>query len=592
MSALLPLRPYQAQCLDALDERWKTDGNRLAVVLPTGGGKTVIFSHLSKRHLDANPGDRVLILVHTDELVQQAAAKVRTIAPHLSVGIVKAARNEVTADVIVASVQSLRSEKRRKQIRGVGLVIVDECHHATANTYRTILEHYGCMESTLAAGFTATLMRGDGGPLGEVWQGVAFSRDVGYMVRKRYLVPPRGQAVRVPDFNLAMVRSTKADFREGDLGSALVNSLAPSVVAQSYREHASERSGILFCPTVASAEAFAEAFNLGGIACEVIHGNLPQDERRAILARLESGQTQVVANCMVLTEGFDSPRVSCVVVARPTKSKGLYIQMVGRGLRVDPLRPYEDQDCLVLDVVGASATHDLRSIADLSDKPLDEAKARAGKSLIDLEDEFDRGEDEEPDEDDPTQYHGPVEVKEFDPLAAKSTRAWGKTKAGHYYLPAGWSTREHPNRGAYVFLVPAGTGPYTVSWCTATGGAYDCPARVHDVECEARHGRKGAITEHRGLDLETALGWAEDLAVDMGADPYESATKKTAPWRRKPASPAQLGTARQHGCPVRDGMRAGEVSDMIDKVKASGIVDQWATRVAAALNTERVEQAA
>ncbi|HEU4754275.1 MAG TPA: DEAD/DEAH box helicase [Armatimonadota bacterium] len=566
MSAILPLRPYQRAALDALQEQWKTAGNRLAVVLPTGGGKTVCFAHLAKEHLDRHPGERVLILVHTDELVLQAHAKVQAVAPHLDAGIVKASRNDVRADVIVASVQTLRSEARRRQIRHVGLVIVDECHHATARTYRTILEHYGCMgdRAVLAAGFTATLARGDGGPLGEIWQDVAFSRDIGWMVRKGYLIPPRGRAVEVPDLDLSGVKRTRADFREGELGDALVSSFAPEVIAQAYREHASDRSGIMFCPTVASAKVMAEAMRHAGFTCEVVHGGLPVDERRAIIGRLESGQTQVVANCMVLTEGFDSPRVSCVVVARPTQSKPLYVQMVGRGLRVDPSRPYEEQDCLILDVVGASAKHDLRSIADLSDKPLDPRKAREGKTLLELEDEFDSGEGAEQDPE--NHYVGPVAVREFDPLAARSTRTWLRTTKGTYYIPAGTD--------AYVFLVPDGPGTWSVCWVTKVNKPYVCPARMHDPDCMDRHGKRGAITRHTGLDLELAMTWAEDLAVDMGADTLNLANRK-ASWRRKRITeyPKMAARAKALGIAVRESMRAGEVSDLISKFEASPRID-------------------
>lgn len=572
VSAALPLRRYQRDAIDAFHEKIKTEGNRLALVLATGLGKTVIIGHASKEHLEANPDQRVLVLVHTDELVRQAATKIKSIAPHLSIGIVKAAQNEVTADVIVASVQTLRSERRRAQLQRVGLVIVDECHHATASTYRMILDHYGCMSEsgTPTMGVTATLMRGDGGPLGEIWQAVAFARTIGYGVRQGYLIPPRGRAVEVPDLDLASVKRTKNDFREGELGTALADSLAPELIAQAYAEHAGDRSGILFCPTVASATVMAEAMNAAGIKTEVIHGALPMDERRAILDRLESGATQVLANCMVLTEGFDSPRVSCVVVARPTRSKGLYIQMVGRGLRVDPLRPYAEQDCLVLDVVGSAGQHDLCSIADLSDKPLDPKEARKGKTLLDLEDEFDAGEGVEPDA--PDHWSGPVEVREFDPLAARTDRRWGKTEGGVYFAPAG------PQ--AFVFIVGG-----AVVWCTRSGTPYLCASRMHDAVCTPMHGRAGGITEHRGLDLETAFGWAEDLAVDMG--------ESLVPARRitqRMARAADVGRARALGIDVPPGIRHDKLSALVDKVIASRVIDKWAPKVLAALgHTENGE---
>lgn len=571
MSQLLPLRSYQRGALDGLYAGWK-ERNRLAVVLPTGGGKTVCFAHLAKEFLDKNPGKRVLVLVHTDELVTQAHKKIQMVAPHLVAGIVKAARNDTRADVVVASVQSLRSASRRAQIRHVGLVIVDECHHATARTYRTILEDFGCFGDgtslTLAAGFTATLERGDGGALGEIWSDVAFQRDIAWMIRKGYLINVRGKAVKVPDLDLAKVKSTKADYREGELGDALAESLAPELVAKAYMEHASDRAGIAFFPTVASAYVFQEAFRLEGITCEVIHGALPVEERRDILRRFEAGEIQVIANCMVLTEGFDSPRVSCIVVGRPTKSRPLYIQMVGRGLRVDPARPYAEQDCLILDVVGAALIHSLRSIADLSDKAV--KKPKDGQSLTDLEDEFDAGE-EGVGEDPEHFYTGPVEVREFDPLAAKSSRAWLETTAGTPFLPAG--------KEAYVFLVPAAEpNAWTVAWSTKDNRTrrYACNSdRIPAPACTCGQrcsGRPGDLTEHRDMPLDMAMAWAEDLAVDMGANVTDLVSKK-AGWRRKPASTPQKSMADAIGVAYGPGIKAGELSDKISKVIASRRID-------------------
>lgn len=583
-TALLPLRGYQRDALDAVQKIITSkEAVRPAIVLPTGGGKTVCFAHQAKEHIQANPAHRVLVLVHTDELVSQAARKITEVAPHLSVGIVKAAKDEVHADVIVGSVQTLRNERRRSRITNVGLVIVDECHHATARTYRAILAHFGCLAGRVPAiGYTATLARGDRGPLGEIWQAVAFSRDISWMVRKCFLIVPRGKRVEVPDLDLSKVRSTRADYREGELGEALAESLAPELVAKAYAEHAADRSGIAFFPTVASACVFADAFNDAGITCEVVHGALPTEERRAILARLESGVTQVVSNCMVLTEGFDSPRVSCIVVGRPTKSKPLYIQMVGRGLRVDLSRPYEEQDCLILDVCGAGAVHDLRSIVDLSERPIKEPKD--GASLIELEDKFD--ETEAAGRDETEYYDGPVEVKDFDPLAARSARVWNKTDSGTYFVSGG--------ADAYVFIIPGTeSGLWSVAWCTrySKDSRYVCCAEdgvpARSCVCGKADGKRGGFTEHTNLDLEMAMGWGETFAVDMGGDPFETLTKKAAPWRRKRAGEKAIRYAKSLGIKVKTetfepgtpyeetvcAMRAGELSDLIDRVVATRRID-------------------
>jgi superfamily II DNA or RNA helicase len=445
----LRLRDYQSATIRALHTRWDAGDRRVAAVLPTGAGKTVVFSHLSSGFVADNPGRRVLILAHTDELVSQAVKKLRDVAPHLRVGVVKASRNDVRAQVIVASVQSLRSEKRRNQIRNVGLVIVDECHHAAATTYRTILEHYGAFaeypsNESLVAGFTATLARGDKLSLADVWQSVAYRKDIAFMIRAGYLLDLTGRRVEVDDLDLKNVKRSGGDYQAASLGEAMTASLAPEIVARAYLEHASDRSGVLFAPTVSAAQAFAGALDDLGVKTEVVHGGMPVTERRAIIARFEAGVTQVISNCMVLTEGFDSPRASCVVIARPTRSAPLYQQMVGRALR-----PYPGQtQALVLDVVGASQVHGLASLIDLSEKPI---RLAPDQSFLDAVDELEEAEPEEPGARPKLVHRGPVKVVEFDPLARDSKRVWMATHGGHYFLSAG------TGKGAvYVFLVPAG----------------------------------------------------------------------------------------------------------------------------------------
>jgi superfamily II DNA or RNA helicase len=548
----LPLRDYQRQALDALD--FTADIRRLAVVLPTGAGKTVCFAHQILEHLTARPDGRVVVLVHTDELVSQAHGKILDVAPHLSVGIVKAERNEVTAQAIVASVQSLRSASRRAQLAGVTMVIVDECHHATARTYMDILTALGCFGGDcVAVGYTATLVRGDGKSLYPVWQDVAFSRDISWMVRKRYLVPPRGIAVEVPDLDLKAVKASRSDYQDGALGEALAESLAPELVAKAIVEHAPDRRGILFAPTVASAEVFAEALSAAGISAAVVHGGMPLGERRNVLERHRSGEIAWVCNCMVLTEGYDDPRVSAIAIARPTKSRGLYIQMAGRGLRVDPTADYEGQDCLLLDVSGAGAANDLRTVIDLSDRTLKPEDAHGGKTLIELEDDLDAAGGVLDDE--AQLYRGPTQTREFDPMGRPSTKVWIKTRGGTFFVPAG---KDH-----YVFIM-------------------EYPARGRWSVCSVpKSAGRPAMTGHRGLPLDQALVWAEDLAYELGAATLNT-TQKSAPWRKRVASDKMVGLARGLGLTVEGvteaGLfvateKAGPLSDRITEVMGSRRID-------------------
>ena len=639
MSGLLKLRDYQRGAIEALNRTFDEGARRAAVVLPTGGGKTVVFSHLSNGYLTANGGKRVLILAHTDELVRQAAKKLKDVAPHLSVGIVKGAIRQTRADVVVASVQSLRDARKRNQIQNVGLVIVDECHHATAKTYLDILRHYGCLgqecaacggkgadhsgpcvdcmgagdfpgTGAVAAGFTATLMRSDKAKLSRVWETVAYKKDISFMIRAGYLLAPRGKRIVVDDLDLGKVKKSGGDFQASDLGEALEASLAPEAVAKAYVEHASDRSGVLFAPTVEAAYVFADELNAVGVKTEVVHGALEMKERRAIIGRLESGETQVIANCMVLTEGFDCPRVSCVVVARPTKSSPLYQQMVGRGLRIDPTRPREGQDCLILDVVGISGRHTLASLVDLSEREID---LRDGQSLIEAEDELLAQEVEEFDGlgPAPDYFHdGPVKAVDFDPLAAASSRVWLKTAGGVYFLSAGTG-----GDGVYVFVIPAtrrecpcvgeclGLEPGEQQPCRnapgnhltwgensaggcemcGTGGFIDPDPGTYDVlwctkdAYTARDGQRGGTTEHRGVSLDLAFAWGEDVASEMGGTTASMTLNKSSSWRKTKPSDKQLSMCRRFGIEVPDDASKGEVSALIDTLFASKRIDPIAT---------------
>jgi superfamily II DNA or RNA helicase len=191
MSDTLPLRDYQRAAIDKLVDGWQGNKNRLAVILPTGSGKTVVFSHLANL-MHRQRGVRTLIIAHREELITQAAGKVKAVAPHVAVGIVKAARDEhQDADDNVASIQTLADRRRREAIAGIGLIIVDEAHHAAADTYVEVLKHFGGWAGLPVAGFTATMGRTEGG-LAEVWEEVVYQRDILEMIRDRHLVDVKG----------------------------------------------------------------------------------------------------------------------------------------------------------------------------------------------------------------------------------------------------------------------------------------------------------------------------------------------------------------------------------------------------------------
>lgn len=571
---MLPLRPYQAEGIDAVEKDWSQDVRRPAVVWPTGAGKTVGFAHLAARWRARNRS-RVLVLAHRHELIEQAAAKLKMIAPHLSVGIVKGTRREVNCDVVVGSVQSLRTEASRDQITHVGLIIVDECHHATAPTYRAILRHYGALsdgpewsalgvDPAVAVGFTATLARGDDENLGEIWQKVAHRKDILWMIRRGWLLDVYAKRVQVDDLDLSGVKVSRGDYQDGALGEAMMESLAPELAAAAYLEHATGRSGVGFAPTVESAGAFCDAFSKVGIKSELVHGTMPAAERAEIFARCHDGTTAMLWNCMVAAEGTDVPRWSVAVIARPTKSAPLYQQMVGRILRPFPGQgagqPIEK--ALVLDVTGVTGRHTLSSLIDLTGQKYREPVA-ADESLLE-HDEYEQALEAELSERNDGQGEGlgweyatgPTKVTEVD-LFAGSRQVWLQTDGGVWFLAAG---TDH-----YVFLAPAGPdydpGTFSVCW-------------AHKSKRTGGYVQADDGTAHRGLDLGYAMGWGEDAASEIGGDSFAIYVDKERSWRKtSKASQAQKGYAKNLGLIFGDDIRKGELSDMISKRVASGRID-------------------
>lgn len=364
------LRPYQHDAVAAAHAAHARGQRRPAVVVATGGGKSVIIAEVARtsRHGIAG-GKRALILAHRKELVEQNAQEMRDVAPDLRVGIVKGTRNELQAHVISASTATLANPLRRAQLRDIGLVIYDECHHAPSRTSVEVLQHFGCMgvrgprgDDAMALGFTATMMRGDKLALGDIWPEVVYVRDIADLIApdpvsgKSYLVRPHGIRVQVDDLDLSRVRKVGGDWSAGGLGAAVEDSMAPKKIVEALREHAPDRQTILFAPLVHTAEVIRDALREGGFTAELVHGGTDDRERERVLQAYRDGRVQVLCNAMVFTEGTNLPMTSCIAIARPTENAGLFIQMIGRGLRLWPGKT----DCVVLDMVDATGRHRLK----------------------------------------------------------------------------------------------------------------------------------------------------------------------------------------------------------------------------------------
>jgi superfamily II DNA or RNA helicase len=536
----LPLRPYQQEALDAITAAEGRGVNRAIVALPTGTGKTVCFAHLIGRR----PG-RALVIAHRDELIQQAAGKLRQIAPTLEVGIVKAEQDQAAADVVVASIQTLARPSRLARLeQDFATIVVDECHHSSAETYVAVLRHFGVFDEQgpLCVGFTATPERADARALGAVWEEIVYQRGIVEMIAAGYLCDLRAIQVGT-DADLSRLKVCHGDLQDAEIAEELLRSGAIGQVAGAYVKHAHDRKGLAFTPTVETAYALAEALVERGIRAEALDGTTPGEERRSILARLASGQTQVCVNCSVLTEGFDEPSIQAVLVARPTRSRVLYAQMIGRGTRLHPGKT----DCLVLDLAGVTARHDLATVAELANldpaelegKTLSEALA-ARQARDDQEEE--RGEGGDGGEEKLRLPGITVQVPMF-----RSKMRWLQV-SGCYVLPIGkHTTRTGEQLGeGHVYLVPDGE-----AW------------RVEG----RRRGRPAKLLAE-GLSLEYAQGFGEDIARRFAG----RIASADAAWRARPPTAKQLAALKKWRIKVPKQhfakLTAGDVSDLINTAAA------------------------
>ena len=539
----ITLRDYQREAIDTVFKAWADGMQRPAIVLPTGAGKTVVFSALVREwrygaQYLPDRAPRVIVLAHRDELVDQAIAKLRAVMPGVSIGKVKAQDRETAADVMVCSVQTLATRSgtalrdvldREADAGKVGLIITDECHHAAAASYRKI---YDAFPDALHLGVTATMARGDRVGLGKVWEDVVYSKSILWMISKGHLTDVRTRRVDLKGLDMSAIPSSAGDWRPGALGEALMDAEADTAIARAYKEHGGTRQGIVFTPTVETAYAAQEALCKAGVRTAVVSGETKGDDRREIYEDFRLGRLQAIANCMVLTEGFDAPWAEVAVIARPTQSAPLYTQMVGRVLRPWPGK----KEALVLDLVGASS-HKLRTLIDLSPGTVE---VRDGESLAEAvvrEEEALNG----------TVPAGSIafelKVRDVNSFGA-SAHAWVRTPKGVMFIGCG---------DARVILWPSQGGD----------GLWDVVV--------AEKGQKWRRSDYTGLDLGSAMAWGEAVSED-----YPSfGTAKSAPWRRKPASEKALNLAVALGVTVPDGVRAGELSTLIDQAMAGRDIDRY-----------------
>jgi len=362
---MFDLRDYQRECLGAIMAGYRAGVRRQLTCLPTGSGKTVIFAEFPRYFRMRN---QMLVLAHRAELLEQACDKIRRANPDLKIAVEQAGRVADPADdVVVASVPTLgrRGSKRLQRLdpNRFLLVVVDEAHHATAATYKRVFEYFGVFEADtpkLLVGFTATPKRGDGQGLDAVFQEIVFSRSLPEMIQAGYLAPVAGYRIDT-DIDLSRVKTRMGDFVASHLSQTVNIGPRNELVVKVFRAKLKDRQTLCFCVDVAHTHSLADAFNRAGIPAGAVSGDMDRADRFKVLADFHAGRIQVLANCMVLTEGYDEPSVTGIILARPTKSALLYTQMIGRGTRLHPGK----QNVTIIDIVDVTRDHSLTTLSSL-----------------------------------------------------------------------------------------------------------------------------------------------------------------------------------------------------------------------------------
>ncbi len=354
------LRPRQKVFVERSLAALKQHQNTLGVA-PTGAGKTIMLSGVTGQWL-GNEDAKACVLAHRDELTTQNEAKFCRVNPNISTSVFDAHSKSWSGQTTFAMVQTLGREANLREMPTLDLLVIDEAHHVAAPTYRRIIDSVRDKNPDVAIfGVTATPNRGDKKGLRPVFSNVSDQITLAELIQSCHLVPPRTYVIDVgTQDELSQVKRSADDFDMSAVDAIMNKAPITEAVIRHWKDKAKERPTVVFCSTVNHARNVAKAYSDEGIKAELIHGDLSPEARKSALGRFESGESQVVVNVAVLTEGWDFPPTSCVVLLRPSSFKSTLIQMVGRGLRtVDPNEHpgVTKSDCVVLDFGTSTMLH-------------------------------------------------------------------------------------------------------------------------------------------------------------------------------------------------------------------------------------------
>lgn len=562
------LRDYQLEALNAIDAAVMAGQRSGVVALATGLGKTVTAANAIKRRLHLG---RALFTAPLDTVVTQSASAIAAEIPDAQVGIVKAALNQVNSQVVVASLQTLAREKRIAELEAsiqthgkFSIIVIDECH-LNLDGYKKIIARLASPETVLI-GLSATPYRLDGRGLNEIFETVYAEMDIVRGIQEGYLVEPDALQFRLKGANFSKVKTQGGDLQVSGLEQVMKSASFTEQITTHWQKHAADKRTVIFLPKVEMAYELAEFMRAGGIRAEALDGGTGKGDRRDIFERYESGETQVLCNVLVLSTGWDSPITECLVMARPTKSKALYIQAMGRGLRtlprvIDGLDTAEERlaaiaasakpSCLVMDMIGVTGKHKLMTLVDL----MGVAKPKARQKLTELvkDAEAEKIEREERER---------IEAE----LEARRVKLIEEEKAALTTCPkCGGKRSKYSTANSVCRNCWEGKSQFawTADFCSERESLH-----VRDVTITVRQmadGQSWIAADSKGEfrfvngSAETCKKEAEDYARKV------LFSNPNSPWRKKPASEKQLARLRQWRIPFADGISAGEASDLIGK---------------------------
>lgn len=539
------LRPYQTEALRSIALAQRAGIQRQFVVLPTGTGKTVCFANLHTALENPYP---MLVIAHREELLDQAAQKIKQSNPELSLSFEQGQNHAERTDVVVASVATLgRADGRRIQKferHYFNTVIVDEAHHAAAPTYRRILDYF---DSALRIGFTATPQRTDNARLTDVFEEVVFYRSIVDMIKEGWLSPLVGYRLN-SSVDIRNVRLVHGDYSERELSAAVNTDARNVLLVDAYRQFLSGRQVIIFCVDVAHAKSVASFFNASGISSDYVVGEMDSQRRREVLQDFSDRKINVITNCMVLTEGFDEPQVSGIIMARPTQSQLLYTQCVGRGTRLHDSK----SECIIVDIADVTKGRTPVGLPSLMGLPSD--FLLEGKRVDEVAEQYEKLAQKAPGEvvnvrsladiDLAWQKIDLFRMPTPDPAVLMfSSFIWVAINDSHWSLGLGDQGSVHINSDPL--------GRFNIS--------------IHGIETHSI-----AISQDLSEAFSIADAWVKENASEKISLLYSQAG-----WRNDIATDKQKRALRKFGVPVTEDMTKGHASYILDKLYADNPRPAW-----------------